>query len=83
MAQNRNCCRLCLAPQNECVEIFKTQAADKQPIQLKISSCVQIQVSYPFICVFCYYSWKSLVIMSLKIQNKKKKMCINESSNNI
>ena len=45
MAHNRNCCRLCLAPENECVEIFKTQAADKQPIQSKISSCVQIQVS--------------------------------------
>lgn len=39
------CCRLCLAPENECVDIFKTQASDKQPIQSKINSCVQIQVS--------------------------------------
>ncbi|KAG5683827.1 hypothetical protein PVAND_013090 [Polypedilum vanderplanki] len=45
MAQTKNCCRLCLAPETECVEIFKTQAADKQPIHTKIVSCVQIQVS--------------------------------------
>lgn len=47
MTQNsgKACCRLCLAPENECVNIFKTQAADKQPIQTKINSCVQIQVS--------------------------------------
>ena len=47
MAQSSSkaCCRLCLAPENECVGIFKTQAADKQPIQAKINSCVQIQVS--------------------------------------
>lgn len=47
MAQNagKACCRLCLAPESECVDIFKTQAADKLPIQTKINSCVQIQVS--------------------------------------
>ncbi len=45
MGSSRNCCRLCLAPENECVAIFKTQAADKQSIQSKISSCIQIQVS--------------------------------------
>lgn len=47
MTQNisKACCRLCLAPETECVDIFKTQAADKQPIQTKINNCVQIQVS--------------------------------------
>lgn len=47
MTQNagKACCRLCLAPNNECVDIFKTQAADKLTIQSKISACVQIQVS--------------------------------------
>lgn len=47
MTQNagKACCRLCLAPENECVDIFKTQAADKQAIQVKINACVQIQVS--------------------------------------
>lgn len=42
----KSCCRLCLAPDNECVSIFKTQAADKLPIQEKIAACVQIQVSF-------------------------------------
>jgi hypothetical protein len=76
MAHNRNCCRLCLAPQNECVEIFKTQAADKQPIQSKISSCVQIQVS---VISFILNSRKSLVIFTQ--DPVRRKMCISESSN--
>ena len=42
----KSCCRLCLAPETECVNIFKTQSADKQPIQAKINSCVQIQVGF-------------------------------------
>lgn len=41
----RVCCRLCLAPENECVNIYKTSAADKQPLSLKINACVQIKVS--------------------------------------
>lgn len=45
MAGSKNGCRLCLAPENECVEILKTQAADKQSIQSKILACLQIQVS--------------------------------------
>lgn len=43
-----SCCRLCLASGDECVNIFRTQAADKQPLNTKISSCVQIQVSVAF-----------------------------------
>jgi len=68
MAHNRNCCRLCLAPQNECVEIFKTQAADKQPIQSKISSCVQIQVS---VISFILNFRKFLVIFTQEPQEEK------------
>lgn len=45
LVAGKSCCRLCLAPDNECVSIFKTQAADKLPIQAKIAACVQIQVS--------------------------------------
>lgn len=41
----RICCRLCLAPENECVSIYKTSAADKQPLSMKINACVQIKVS--------------------------------------
>lgn len=43
-SNSKNCCRLCLAPENECVEIFRTKAADKQPIQTKITACLHIQV---------------------------------------
>ena len=39
------CCRLCLAPDNECVSIFKTCAADKEPLAQKIQSCDNIKVS--------------------------------------
>lgn len=41
----QNCCRLCLAPDNECVPIFTTYAADKEPISIKIQACVNIKVS--------------------------------------
>ncbi|KAL7028030.1 hypothetical protein ACKWTF_005702 [Chironomus riparius] len=80
MTQNRNCCRLCLAPQNECVEIFKTQAADKQPMQSKISSCVQIQVSLTdrlsvnicHSCVSYLNSWQSFKNRCDAAQRKQK-----------
>lgn len=43
---NRNAgCRLCLAPDTECVPIFATAAADKEPLSNKILSCVNIKVS--------------------------------------
>lgn len=38
-------CRLCLAPDSECVPIFTTAAADKEPLSTKILSCVSIKVS--------------------------------------
>lgn len=38
-------CRLCLAPDTECVPIFATAAADKEPLSNKILSCVSIKVS--------------------------------------
>lgn len=38
-------CRLCLAPDTECVPIFATAAADKEPLSSKIMSCVNIKVS--------------------------------------
>uniref|UniRef100_A0A336KEG1 CSON007249 protein n=1 Tax=Culicoides sonorensis TaxID=179676 RepID=A0A336KEG1_CULSO len=40
---NRTCCRLCLAPENECVNIYMTSAADKEPLSLKINACVRIK----------------------------------------
>lgn len=52
----QSCCRLCLAPDNECVSIFGTKAADKQPISLKIQACVNIQVSVTHILFFHHRS---------------------------
>ncbi|XP_055600853.1 zinc finger protein hangover isoform X2 [Uranotaenia lowii] len=40
----KNCCRLCLAPETECVHIFNNFAADKQRLDKKIYSCVHLQV---------------------------------------
>lgn len=37
-------CRLCLAPDNECVPIFTNSAADKEPLSIKIQACVNIKV---------------------------------------
>ncbi|XP_055304076.1 zinc finger protein hangover [Sitodiplosis mosellana] len=37
-------CRLCLAPDSECVPIFATAAADKEPLSNKILSCVSIKI---------------------------------------
>lgn len=41
----RGGCRLCLAPDSECVPIFATAAADKEPLSSKIQACVNIKVS--------------------------------------
>lgn len=38
-------CRLCMAPDSECVPIFATAAADKEPLSSKIMACVSVKVS--------------------------------------
>lgn len=43
--QRQNCCRLCLAPDNECISILNSYAADKEPLATKIYSCVSVKVS--------------------------------------
>lgn len=43
--RRHNCCRLCLAPDNECISILNSYAADKEPLATKIHSCVSIKVS--------------------------------------
>lgn len=45
-AIRRGGCRLCLAPDSECVPIFATAAADKEPLSSKIQACVNIKVSF-------------------------------------
>lgn len=44
-ALQRGACRLCMAPNNECVPIFATLAADKEPLAVKILSCLGLRVS--------------------------------------
>lgn len=39
------CCRLCLAPDSECVSIYGVVAADREPLAQKIQSCVSIKVN--------------------------------------
>lgn len=40
----QNCCRLCLAPDSECISILNSYAADKEPLAAKILHCVNIKV---------------------------------------
>lgn len=86
MAQNsgKACCRLCLAPENECVDIFKTQAADKLPIQTKISSCVQIQVSenqnQKQNEIFVMESRRSVQLCSSDSPQRREAHCVREKS---
>lgn len=64
---NEECCRLCLAPKSECVEIWSNLGADKQRLECKIQDCVHIKVSKddnlsPMICHACISylnSWQS------------------------
>lgn len=66
-AEHERPCRLCLAPENECLDIFANYAADKQPLELKIQDCVHITVFQgdslsPMICHACISylnSWQS------------------------
>ncbi|KRK06450.1 zinc finger protein hangover isoform X2 [Drosophila yakuba] len=41
----QNCCRLCIAPQTECISIINSYAADKEPLSTKIHNCVGIKVT--------------------------------------
>lgn len=64
---SKGCCRLCLAPKDECVEIWSNLGADKQKLEFKIQDCVHIKVSKddnlsPMICHACISylnSWQS------------------------
>ncbi|EDX18090.1 GD17285 [Drosophila simulans] len=40
----QNCCRLCIAPQTECISIINSYAADKEPLSTKILNCVGIKI---------------------------------------
>lgn len=76
----RICCRLCLAPENECVSIYKTSAADKQPLSMKINACVQIKVSensfFPIRNARKDFFSKSSIIQSFQINLEFEKLSL-------
>ncbi|KNC32015.1 hypothetical protein FF38_10701 [Lucilia cuprina] len=46
LQRRHNCCRLCLAPDNECISILNSYAADKEPLASKIHTCVSVKVFF-------------------------------------
>lgn len=68
-------CRLCLAPDTECVPIFATAAADKEPLSNKIFSCVNIKVNWRchaigvwMLFFFLVCSWPSIFLVSPRLR---------------
>uniref|UniRef100_A0A1A9Z658 Zinc finger protein hangover n=1 Tax=Glossina pallidipes TaxID=7398 RepID=A0A1A9Z658_GLOPL len=78
--QRQNCCRLCLAPDNECISILNSYAADKEPLATKIYSCVSVKISpndrlslsICHACISYLNSWQSFKNRCLASQNKQR-----------
>ncbi|XP_073828906.1 hangover [Musca autumnalis] len=78
--RRHNCCRLCLAPDNECISILNSYAADKEPLASKIHSCVSIKISSTdnlslricHACISYLNSWQSFKNRCLSAQNKQR-----------
>ncbi|XP_075158522.1 hangover [Haematobia irritans] len=79
MQRRHNCCRLCLAPDNECISILNSYAADKEPLASKIHSCVSIKISSNdslslricHACISYLNSWQSFKNRCLSAQTKQ------------
>ncbi|GAB0094079.1 zinc finger protein hangover [Sergentomyia squamirostris] len=74
-------CRLCLAPDNECVSIFMTpSASDRESISMKIQACVNIKVHQSdslssricHACISYLNSWQSFKNRCYAAQKKQK-----------
>ncbi|XP_059615643.1 zinc finger protein hangover-like [Phlebotomus argentipes] len=73
-------CRLCLAPDNECVSIFATAAADREALAMKILACVNIKVHQSdslssricHACISYLNSWQSFKNRCYAAQRKQK-----------
>ncbi|KAL5276891.1 hypothetical protein ACFFRR_002229 [Megaselia abdita] len=80
MTSRHQCCRLCLAPDSECISIFKSYAADKEPLALKIQSCVNIKITQGdrlssqicHACISYLNSWQSFKNRCITSQNKQR-----------
>ncbi|XP_058974904.1 zinc finger protein hangover-like [Musca domestica] len=86
--RRHNCCRLCLAPDNECISILNSYAADKEPLASKIHSCVSIKISSTdnlslricHACISYLNSWQSFKNRCLSAQNKQRSWLDGSSS---
>ncbi|KAJ6637460.1 Zinc finger protein, partial [Pseudolycoriella hygida] len=78
----RGGCRLCLAPDSECVPIFATAAADKEPLSSKIQACVNIKIYQGdrlssrvcHACISYLNSWQSFKNRCYAAQKKQRGM---------
>uniref|UniRef100_A0A8D8IJU4 Zinc finger protein hangover n=1 Tax=Culex pipiens TaxID=7175 RepID=A0A8D8IJU4_CULPI len=85
---SKGCCRLCLAPKTECVEIWSNFGADRQKLEFKILDCVHIKVSKddhlsPMICHACISylnSWQSFKNRCDAAEQKQREVCIEDQS---
>lgn len=71
--RRHNCCRLCLAPDNECISILNSYAADKEPLASKIHSCVSIKVSWntrPHPSIFTWTGYISAAATAAEYQSQ-------------
>ncbi|XP_037938241.1 zinc finger protein hangover isoform X2 [Teleopsis dalmanni] len=84
----QNCCRLCLAPDTECISILNSYAADKEPLVTKIQNCVGIKItSYDRLslrichaCISYLNSWQSFKNRCLTSQKKQRSWVDNNLS---
>ncbi|XP_016924045.3 zinc finger protein hangover isoform X4 [Drosophila suzukii] len=76
----QNCCRLCIAPQTECISIINSYAADKEPLSTKIHNCVGIKITPQdrlslqicHACISYLNSWQSFKNRCFSSQTKQR-----------
>ncbi|XP_016986245.2 zinc finger protein hangover isoform X2 [Drosophila rhopaloa] len=76
----QNCCRLCVAPQSECISIINSYAADKEPLSTKIHNCVSIKITPQdrlslqicHACISYLNSWQSFKNRCFSSQTKQR-----------
>ncbi|XP_033169939.1 zinc finger protein hangover isoform X2 [Drosophila mauritiana] len=84
----QNCCRLCIAPQTECISIINSYAADKEPLSTKILNCVGIKVTPQdrlsqqicHACISYLNSWQSFKNRCFSSQAKQRQWLDNNKS---
>ncbi|XP_055371125.1 zinc finger protein hangover [Condylostylus longicornis] len=81
----QNCCRLCLAPDDECVSIYgNLHISDKESISNKIHACVNIKVTKDdslstricHICISYLNCWQSFKNRCINAQKKQEEWLV-------